>query len=69
MKPASTTAMPDTFDDAPRLTQADFDRARFKIAGKAASKSEWQSAVRAQSGKLRINIMLDAYNVLKRVAM
>jgi uncharacterized protein (DUF4415 family) len=60
MKPTSTTATPDISDDAPRLTQADFDRARFKISGKTASKSEWQSAVRAKSGKQRINIMLDA---------
>ena len=60
MKPISSTAMPDSSDDAPRLTQADFDRAKFKIAGQQASKSEWQTAVRAKTGKLRINIMLDA---------
>jgi uncharacterized protein (DUF4415 family) len=60
MKPISTTATPDISDDAPRLTRADFDRARFKISGKTASMSEWQSAVRARSGKQRINIMLDA---------
>lgn len=60
MKPTSSTAMPDTSDDAPRLTQADFDRAKFKIAGQEASKPEWQAAVRAKTGKQRINIMLDA---------
>ncbi len=54
------TAMPDISDEAPRLTQADFDRAMFKVAGQDASRSEWQSAVRTRTGKLRINIMLDA---------
>ena len=42
------------------MTQADFDRAKFKVAGQDASKSEWQSAVCTKTGKLRINIMLDA---------
>lgn len=60
MKQTSSTAMPATSDEAPRLTQADFDRAKFKVAGQAASKPKWQSAVRAKTGKLRINIMLDA---------
>jgi uncharacterized protein (DUF4415 family) len=60
MKLTSTTVMPDTSDEAPRLTQADFDRAKFKVSGLEASKSEWQSAVRTKTGKLRINIMLDA---------
>lgn len=60
MKPTSTTAMPDSSDEAPHLTQADFDRAKFRIAGQAAGKPEWQAAVRAKTGKLRINIMLDA---------
>ncbi len=54
------TAMPDISDDAPHLTQADFDRANFKLGGKPATKPEWQTAVRAKTGKLRINIMLDA---------
>ncbi|OJZ19669.1 MAG: hypothetical protein BGP21_02785 [Thiobacillus sp. 65-29] len=62
MKPTSTTATSaiSDADDAPPLTQADFDRARYKIGGKSASQSEWQAAVRARSGKQRINIMLDA---------
>ena len=60
MKQTSSTATPDISDEAPRLTQADFDRAKFKVAGQDASKSEWQSAVRNKTGKLRINIMLDA---------
>ena len=62
MKRTSSTATPVTSDpdDAPRLTQADFDRAKFRVAGQDASKSEWQSAVRTRTAKLRINIMLDA---------
>ncbi len=60
MKQTSSTVMPATSDEAPRLTQADFDRAKFRIAGQEASKPEWQSAVRAKTGKQRINIMLDA---------
>jgi len=60
MKQTSSTVMPGTSDEAPRLTQADFDRAKFKVSGQEASKSEWQSAVRTKIGKQRINIMLDA---------
>ncbi len=60
MKQTSSTATPDISDEAPRLTQADFDRAKLKVAGQDASKLEWQSAVRTKTGKLRINIMLDA---------
>lgn len=60
MKPISTTEMPATSDDAPTLTQADFERARFRVGGKEASRADWQTAVRARVGKLRINIMLDA---------
>jgi uncharacterized protein (DUF4415 family) len=52
--------MPDISDDAPKLTQADFDRARLKVAGKDVSRAEWQSAVRGRVSKQRINIMLDA---------
>ncbi len=52
--------MPDISDDAPKLTQADFDRARLRVAGKDASRAEWQSAVRGRVSKQRINIMLDA---------
>lgn len=60
MKPNSSTAMPVISDDAPRLTQADFDRARLRIGGRDANRAEWQAAVRARVAKLRINIMLDA---------
>ena len=52
--------MPDTSDTAPKLTQADFDRARFRLGGKEIGRAEWQTAVRARVAKLRINIMLDA---------
>jgi uncharacterized protein (DUF4415 family) len=50
----------DPGDDAPKLTQADFDRARFRVAGKETSRSEWQAAVRARIGKRRVSILLDA---------
>ncbi|MDR2000795.1 MAG: BrnA antitoxin family protein [Zoogloeaceae bacterium] len=48
-----------TTDDAPKLRQADFDRARFRVGGQPASRADWQTAVRARIGKQRINIMLD----------
>jgi uncharacterized protein (DUF4415 family) len=61
MKQTSTSKTPVTFDDdAPQLTQAAFDGARLRVGGKDASRAEWQAAVRARIGKLRINIMLDA---------
>jgi uncharacterized protein (DUF4415 family) len=60
MKQTSITKMPDISDDAPKLTQADFDRARLRVGRKEASRAEWQAAVRARVAKLRINIMLDA---------
>lgn len=61
MKQTSTSKTPVTFDDdAPQLTQAAFDGARLRVGGKDASRAEWQVAVRARVGKMRINIMLDA---------
>lgn len=57
MKSTSSTKMPDISEkmdasgDAPPLTQADFDRARLRVAGKDASRAEWQAAVRACIGK------------------
>ena len=60
MKPISTTKMQATTDDAPNLTQEDFERARFRVGMKDASRADWQAAVRARIGKQRINIMLDA---------
>jgi uncharacterized protein (DUF4415 family) len=47
-------------DDAPKLTQAQLNRARFKVTGLDASRTQWQAAVQAQVGKRRISIMLDA---------
>jgi uncharacterized protein (DUF4415 family) len=53
--------MPDiSDDDAPRLTPADFERARYRVGLKEVSRADWQTAVRARVGKRRINIMLDA---------
>lgn len=60
MKSTSSTKMLATSDDAPTLTQADFDRAHLRVAGKDVSRAEWQSAVRGRVSKQRINIMLDA---------
>lgn len=55
----TTTRLSDA-DDAPKLTQADFERARFHVAGKEVSRAEWQAAVQAQVIKRRVNIKLDA---------
>lgn len=60
MKRTSSTKTPVISDDARKLTQADFKRARLRVAGKEVSRAEWQAAVRSRVGKLRINIMLDA---------
>ena len=60
MKRTSTIKMSATSgDDAPKLTQAQFERARFRIGGRDVNRAEWQSAVRARVGKQRISIMLD----------
>ena len=61
MKQTSITKMPATSkDDAPALTHAAFERARFRVGGKDASRAQWQLAVRARMVKQRVNIMLDA---------
>ena len=64
MKQTSSTKTPVTSnearDDAPRLTQANFDSAKLRVAGRDVNRAEWQVAVRARVGKQRINIMLDA---------
>lgn len=49
-----------TTDDAPKLTQGDFEKARYRVGMKDVSRADWQAAVRARVGKQRINIMLDA---------
>lgn len=60
MKRTSTTKMSATFDDdAPKLTQAHFERAKFRLGGHDVSRADWQAAVRARVGKQRISIMLD----------
>lgn len=60
MKQTSTSGTPAiSDDDAPKLGQADFDRARFRVGGDEASRADWQAAVRARVAKQRINIMLD----------
>jgi uncharacterized protein (DUF4415 family) len=60
MKRTSTTKTSAISDDAPKLTQAHFDRAKFRVAGKPTTKTQWQEAVRARIAKQRISIMLDA---------
>lgn len=61
MKQISSTKMPATSDDdAPKLTRADFDGAKLRVAGRDVNRADWQAAVRARVGKLRVNIMLDA---------
>lgn len=59
MKPISTTATPDSSDDAPELTQADFDRARFRVAGRDVDQTEWQRAVRACVQTQHVELDLD----------
>lgn len=59
MKQTSTTTMQAASDDAPALTQADFDRAKFRVGMKDVSREQWQTAVGQQLGKTRITIMID----------
>src|SRR3984893_9651059 len=61
MKQTSTTKTSATSEDeAPPLSQANFDGARFRIGKQVVSRSEWQTAVRGRVAKQRISIMLDA---------
>ena len=61
MKQTSTTkTLVTSEDEAPALSQGNFDGARFRIGKHAASRSEWQTAVRGRIAKQRISIMLDA---------
>jgi hypothetical protein len=54
MKKTPSTKTPvtsnDTSDDAPKLTQADFDGAKLRVAGRDVNRAEWQLAVCAQIG-------------------
>ena len=59
MKQTSITKMQASSDDAPTLTQADFDRAKFRLGMVNTTREEWQEAVQKQMGKTRITIMLD----------
>jgi uncharacterized protein (DUF4415 family) len=62
MKQTSTTTTSATSeaDDAPVLTQDDFDRARFRVAGREVSRAEWQAAARTQVARQRVSLQLDA---------
>lgn len=61
MKPTSISEMPAiSEDDAPILSQVDFEHAHYRVGGVETSRADWQAAVRARVVKQRINIMLDA---------
>ena len=62
MKQTSTTKISDFSDpdEAPPITQADFDRATFRIAGKPVSRAEWQAAAQTKIGQCNVNLDLDA---------
>ena len=60
MKRTSTTKTSATSDDPPTLTQAQLDRAKFRVAGVAATRTEWQSAVHTPISKQRISVKLAA---------
>ena len=59
MNQISTSAISDDFDEYPEITQADFDRATFRVAGQAVTKDVWQKAAQARLKKQKINITLD----------
>ena len=56
-------------DDAPQLTQADFDRARLRVGAKEVTREEFSEAVREKLGKQRISIMLDRAVIEKYKAL
>lgn len=53
------STMPTYIDDYPELTQADFDRATFKIQGQTVDKATWQAHLKKATQKQRISINLD----------
>lgn len=58
MKQTSTTKTWAISNDAPTLTQAHFDRAKFRINGEVATRTEWQEAVRVRVGEdLQANLL------------
>lgn len=63
MKRTSTSKGSVDPDEAPRLKASDFDRARYRVAGKQVTEAQWRDAVKTHlasfSGKKRISIMLD----------
>jgi uncharacterized protein (DUF4415 family) len=59
MKRISSTKTQAISDEAPKLSQKDFERAQFRVGGKDVGRAGWQAAVRARVEKKRINIMLD----------
>ncbi len=59
MKPISTTETVDDLDEYPEITQTDFDRATFRVAGKSVDKKIWQEAVSSGQKKQKISITLD----------
>jgi len=61
MNQASTTKTSAMPDDAPTLTQAHFDRAKFRVNGKVATRAEWQDAARVRVGEyLQANLLRTA---------
>ncbi len=61
MKQTSSTKTPVTFDDdAPKLTQADFDSAKLRLAGRDVNRAEWQK------GALIYKIRLYRPSILRR---
>lgn len=59
MKQTSITKISDDLDDYPEFTQADFDRATFRVQDQTVAKDVWQNAVRAKVKKQKISITLD----------
>lgn len=60
MKQISTTkTFDEDMDEYPEITQADFDRASYKVAGQIVNKELWQHAVQSKLKKTKINITLD----------
>ena len=59
MKPTSITEIASDLDEYPEITQADFDRANFRVAGQSVDKETWQGAVSAKLKKQKISITID----------
>ncbi len=59
MKPTSITEIASDLDEYPEVTQADFDRATFRVAGQDVDKETWKGATSARLKKQKISITLD----------